>query len=745
MATEATRSHDYLVSPTDGIEGSKLPSGKQSLCYFLHLHTVQKENVRLSATHTIQKVEEFWARANIPVKHRHDSIKKLEQLFIQWKGLKKNKSRKTETQQNKEIAFLTKIEELFDIACADAKDLINDEEDKLFLDSQRKKGRPGCMIGIDKVQLQQNKMQKEKQEKLQIRLYRSQLDKDKLLEKAVLKTSSNESEETPCEDKNPIAGTSTSSPPRKRGRKSVLTPTLAAMLDRNKLSDRAATMIVFEASRAFGQEAETLVVNRSSIRRLRRKHREAIATSISESFKPNTALTVHWDGKLMFDITGNKKVNRLPILVSMMGKTKLLEIPKIPTGTGQDEAQAVYNVIRKWGLENLVQGMCFDTTSSNTGRLSGACITLEQLLGRPLLHFACRHHILELVLSAAFGVCIGPSNAPEILVFKRFQDQWSSIDQRSYDDASSDDFASTELGDVRSEIISFCEQQFQEQQPRDDYRELLELVLMFLGAKAHHDKMFRSPGPMHKARWMAKAIYSMKLWMFRSQFKLTARETHGLLRLNVFLAKVYIKFWYQAPLASKAAHNDLKLLQILHAYPDHEISLATTRKIAGQLWYLSEDLILLSLFDPNVDLITKRKMLQASTEKEGKEFSLKRVHFDLPVVNVQSTTLVDFVSKRSRTLFAMLGMPDGFLSEDPQSWSDRDDFKTAEAIVKTQAVTNDHAERGVALIQEAAQSGIFKNEEQLQYALQVIEQNRAMYPDAKKSTLLKKAGHTKLN
>jgi len=50
-------------------------------------------------------------------------------------------------------------------------------------------------------------------------------------------------------------------------------------------------------------------------------------------------------------------------------------------------------------------------------------------------------------------------------------------------------------------------------------------------------------------------------------------------------------------------------------------------------------------------------------------------------------------------------------------------------------VTNDHAERGVALIQEAAQSGRFKNEEQLQYSLQVIEQNRAEFPDAKKSTL----------
>src|SRR6218665_3354783 len=53
-------------------------------------------------------------------------------------------------------------------------------------------------------------------------------------------------------------------------------------------------------------------------------------------------------------------------------------------------------------------------------------------------------------------------------------------------------------------------------------------------------------------------------------------------------------------------------------------------------------------------------------------------------------------------------------------------------------VTYDHAERGVALIQEAAQTGRFRNEEQLQYALQVIEQNRAEFPDAKKFTLRRK-------
>jgi hypothetical protein len=48
----------------------------------------------------------------------------------------------------------------------------------------------------------------------------------------------------------------------------------------------------------------------------------------------------------MPDVTGNEKVDRLPILVSTMGEKKLLEIPKIPNRTGQVMAETVNNAIR---------------------------------------------------------------------------------------------------------------------------------------------------------------------------------------------------------------------------------------------------------------------------------------------------------------------------------------------------------------------------------------------------------------
>lgn len=49
-------------------------------------------------------------------------------------------------------------------------------------------------------------------------------------------------------------------------------------------------------------------------------------------------------------------------------------------------------------------------------------------------------------------------------------------------------------------------------------------------------------------------------------------------------------------------------------------------------------------------------------------------------------------------------------------------------------VVNDHAERGVALIQEF--SGLkTKDESQLEFLLQITEHHRQAYPDSKKNTL----------
>ena len=90
------------------------------------------------------------------------------------------------------------------------------------------------------------------------------------------------------------------------------------------------------------------------------------------------------------DLTGMNTVHRLPVLVTGGGQQQLLGVPKIQSATGEEQAEAVHLLLREWQLEESVVGFSFDTTASNTGHRSGACVMLERKLGKELLYRVIR-------------------------------------------------------------------------------------------------------------------------------------------------------------------------------------------------------------------------------------------------------------------------------------------------------------------------------------------------------------------
>lgn len=145
------KSNVYLIgSEESDILGAKLPSYRQAFGYFLHLHKVENLTVRDSSRQTIEKVLGFWHKAGIPVRAVKHCIDKLEGFFAEWKGLQKHKHRNTYGHKMKENAFITRLDDLFDIAHSDALTLITIPEDRAFLLSQRTKGRPGSIGGLTK-------------------------------------------------------------------------------------------------------------------------------------------------------------------------------------------------------------------------------------------------------------------------------------------------------------------------------------------------------------------------------------------------------------------------------------------------------------------------------------------------------------------------------------------------------------------------------------------------------------------
>jgi len=77
---------------------------------------------------------------------------------------------------------------------------------------------------------------------------------------------------------------------RKRARKSIISPELAATMDRTKLSDRKATFMLAATARSLGNDVNDYSINRSSICRERHKLRQDISQQLKSKFNPNTPL-----------------------------------------------------------------------------------------------------------------------------------------------------------------------------------------------------------------------------------------------------------------------------------------------------------------------------------------------------------------------------------------------------------------------------------------------------------------------
>ncbi|KAK4320593.1 hypothetical protein Pmani_008554 [Petrolisthes manimaculis] len=316
-----------------------------------------------------------------------------------------------------------------------------------------------------------------------------------------------------------------------------------------------------------------------------------------------------------------------------------------------------------------------------------------------------------------------------------FKSSWQDIDKTTYEDSSTDDYTAKAVAEFKDEMVQMLEMAVKVKQPRDDYRELLELTIIFLGVVLPQGIHFAAPGAMHQALWMAKVIYTFKVWMFRAQFNLTSPEHKELRELCIFFSCIYVEAWMTASIASKAPRNYLKLLKQCQMYQkiNTNISRATVKKMAGQLWYLSEQLVTLALFDDDLDNNTKDKMVLAMKEREGEKKPPKRATVDIKLI--KEKTLVDFTIRKSKTFFNNLHLPQDFLEYPADQWKHQPSFSAPKSFVSTLAVTNDHAERAIALVEHFS-GHLTKDEQQLQFVLSVVAEHRKKCPDARKQTLL---------
>src|SRR5688572_12109323 len=138
---------------------------------------------------------------------------------------------------------------------------------------------------------------------------------------------------------------------------------------------------------------------------------------------------------------------------------------------------------------------------------------------------------------------------------------------------------------------------------------------------------------------MARSIYAIKMWLFKDQIPIQQRQNserasrqsysqkvwNHLLRVSLFVTTTYVTYWFTCTSPADAPRNDLQFLKAIHTYPDKEVSQVALTAFSRHLWYLSETLVGLSLFDDSVTFDEKQRMVYSMRNNQGSDEPPKRL------------------------------------------------------------------------------------------------------------------------
>lgn len=751
--TSTTRSatDTYLIGqPTSSIGGSKLPTTRQVLKFFFH--AANEAGDRQNAfRETVQSVLTFWNMARIKTISERGCREKLTRLWEQWRRLQKSQDRASKDKVEK---FKSELDLLWDIGAPDAIENIqtsrlltpaDKQQDIAFYQDQRGK-RQGYMSGNDKVFAAKKRKRDERAEK-QISEQGACEPGSSSTPQASVVTESTTVEETQEEtDPQEDADTDTTIQPGRHTSKShyvtvqlprriLQAKAVKDIADRLRISNTEMASVVAAVLRSANPPADLseFRISRETARRVRASHRRQVAAEQRQAFVPPPHAVVHWDGKMVKNVTGYQE-HRQAILISGCGheEGKLLAVLPVEDGTGLTQARATARAIEDWECAPNVKALCFDTTSSNTGRVQGAVVRLEAMLEKQLLRLGCRHHVMELIVGAAASSIFGKTTAPSDPLFQSLKKRWAELDHSQYLRLDIRDLPEHDwLSHLRERTVSYLLNVTE--WAREDYREAAELTLLVLGVEPPRGAHFRRPGACHHARWMAKILYYIKLYMFSQQLELSDDLCVKLQRMVTFVSLLYTSAWLKSPVAEDAPVNDLQLHHELLRYRavDREVADAALAVASRHLWYLRPQTVVLSLTSEKLSASEKEEM---ATKLSGLNETDDYTNDD--TVIQQDTRLSDLIDERSWMLFKehhVCGT--AWLTSPAERWEEDEEFAKLREFTRSLKVTNDVAERGVKLMQDFIGS-VTKDEQQLQDVMQLVEKHRKQVGSFKKSALM---------
>ena len=767
-ATSSRPTYYMLGKLSSCLTFSKLPKGRHVLATFLELR--EHKSVSDSARKTTEDLLNSWTHHFGPrfvlgksfgeeqepsknefmriVKSDHHISDMVANMYKQWQELEKTSRR---PDRSSKPAFLTKVNKFkdmldlpFNISKINASTIIQQsglihwKEEVEYLASQLTKEQAGCPGGWDKRQKSRDERklaekltsiasaEKEEEKKAELKKRKEAYDRE----------NNNTHEDRDIEDDGDFVT-------KKMRKKTIdVMGKISLTADSLNISVRDRTVMAASVVNALGLDINNTNVSKTSAWRKGQTARIEKADQIKDNFVCPDMVVLHWDGKTL-KLRGNIKSNRVCVYLSGVSEEsyrKLLGIPECCSGKGADEADLVQEMLELWSVKHQVIGMVFDTTASNSGAETGACKLIEEWLGKPILWLACRRHIAELHIARAVEAVTGSTKDPGMQLYRRLKSEWNNL-EIDYQDLVQFDYSSVSpaLQEVAKDVLIWAEAEVEKGTfPRDDYREMIELLVISLGGHIENFS-FKLPGPDHHARWMAKVNYNLKLRLLCKIFNMTEEENLQVEQITEFIVLFYAKFWFTTPLASAAARNDLEFMSHILEYRVRRVDLSfkVLKSIWRHMWYLTPQLFILALVDKGLDDISKEKIGKKLHGTERKVIKSGRpTSPQLPWGATEARQDMDiFVGPESWLIFDLLGLtgPQDWLLIPASQWPLFHEFRSLQSFGSNLVVVNDLAERGIHLATDFVSR--VRSEEQRTALFQVVENYRGRVKKVTKGSL----------
>jgi len=204
---------------------------------------------------------------------------------------------------------------------------------------------------------------------------------------------------------------------------------------------------------------------------------------------------------------------------------------------------------------------------------------------------------------------------------------------------------------------------------------------------------------------MHQEIYLLKLELLSERFEMDQEELRTVNRMANFIALFQAYFYLRSRLSTYAPQDDLNYLKQMIKYKEEDriVAAAALKSIKNHLWYLTEEGVVLAIFNEEIDENTRWLMVQRLLSF-NRPASFMPGKPKMPKVNDNNVQhLFDLIGSRSWLLFDLLGLQDcdlEWMRLRPQDWPILSSYRKTRDFVKSLEVTNDCAERGVKLIED---------------------------------------------